>query len=101
MTDACTLCFAGRTVEMDRKFWPSTDVLISKTDLLDKIQLIKDLSVRMDELETEHSYKMQKSDLMHAQKVKELQEGCCQTIKELKERNEVRIMRCERFCRDK
>jgi translation elongation factor EF-Tu-like GTPase len=88
-------------VEMDREFWPSTDVLISKADLLDKIQMIKDLSVRMHELETEQAYKTQKSDLMHAQKVKELQKGYCQAIKELKEKNEVRIMRCERFCRDK
>jgi hypothetical protein len=81
---------------MDSEFQPSTDVLISKADLLDKIQLIKDLSVRMQELETEQAYKMQKSDLMHAQKVKELLEGSCRAIEELKEKNEVR-----RCCRDK
>jgi ribosome biogenesis GTPase A len=101
MTDTCTLCLAGSAVETDREFRPSTDVLISKADLLDKIQLIKDLSVRKRELEMEQAYKTQKSDLMHAQKVKELQEGYCQAIKELKEKNEVRIMRCEKFCRDK
>ncbi|PNF35437.1 Cilia- and flagella-associated protein 57 [Cryptotermes secundus] len=78
----------GRTVEMDREFQPSTDVLISKADLLDKIQLIKDLSVRMHELESEQAYKAQKSDSLHAQEVKELQEGYCQAIKELKEKNE-------------
>lgn len=96
MTDACTLYLAGRTVETDREFRPSTDVLISKADLLDKIQLIKDLSVRMHELESEQAYKTQKSDLLHAQEMKELQEGHCQAIKELKEKNEVRIMRCEK-----
>jgi hypothetical protein len=50
----------------------------------------------MHELELEQAYKTQKSDLMHAQEVKELREGYCQAIKELKEKNEVRIMRCEK-----
>jgi hypothetical protein len=95
MTDAHT-CLAGRMVETDREFQPSTDVLISKADLLHKIQLIKDLTVRMRELQSEQAYKTQKSDLMHAQEVKKLQEGYCPAIKELKERNEVRMMRCEK-----
>jgi hypothetical protein len=92
MTNACILCIAGSTVEKGKELQPSTDVLISKADLLDKIQLIKDLSVRMCEFEKEQVYKEQKSELMHAQKLKELQESYHQATEELKKKNEVRII---------
>jgi hypothetical protein len=80
-------------VEKGKKFQASTDVLISKADLLGKVQLIKDLSVQMCECETEQAYKMHKSELMHAQELKDLQEGYQQATEELKKRNEVSSMR--------
>jgi hypothetical protein len=78
---------------MDSEFKPSTDVLISKADLLENIQMIKDLSLRIHELETEHKYNMHKRDMMHAQKLKKVHENYCQAIEELKEKNEVQIIR--------
>lgn len=84
---------------MDSEFKPSTDILISKADLMEKIKMIKDLSLRMHELETEHEYNMHKSDMRHAQMTKEVNENYCQAIEELKRKNEVRIigkmLRCD------
>jgi hypothetical protein len=77
---------------MDSEFKPSTNVLISKADLLEKIQMIKDLSLRMHELEAEHKYSTHNSEMMHAHKIKEMHENYCQAIKELKQNNEVRII---------
>jgi hypothetical protein len=82
-------------VAVHSEFKPSADVLINKANLLDKIQMIKDLSLRMNELEREHVYSMQKSDMMHAQKINEVHENYCQAIKELKKKNEVRIISCD------
>jgi hypothetical protein len=82
-------------VQRGKEFQPSTDVLISKTDLLDKVQRIKDLSVQMCEFETEQAYKMQRSELTHVQELKDLQEGYRQATEELQKKNEVRIMRCK------
>jgi hypothetical protein len=87
---------AGKMVKMDSEFKPSIDVLISKVDLLEMIQRMKELSLRMQELKMEHEYEIQKNEKMHAEKLKEVQDGYCQAIEALTKKNEVRITR--KYC---
>lgn len=78
----------GKAIKLDKEFKPSQEILISKEDLLQKINAIKDLQTRMHELETEHAYQMRQNDALHAAMLKEVHEGYCGAIEELKEKNE-------------
>lgn len=70
----------------------STEILISRDILEDKIDQIKNLSLRMKELEIEHSYQMRQNDALHSLKMKDIHAGYCNAIEELKLKNEVSIM---------
>lgn len=48
---------------------------------------IKDLSMRMTELVTEHAYQMRQTEAQHASKIKDIHEAYCLAIEELKEKN--------------
>ncbi|CAH1154655.1 unnamed protein product [Phaedon cochleariae] len=66
----------------------SNEILISRQILEDKIDQIKNLQLRMKELETEHSYQMRQNDALHSLKMKDIHAGYCNAIEELKLKNE-------------
>lgn len=66
----------------------TNEVLISKADLEYKIETIKNLTVRMRELETEHAYKLRQIDIQHNDKLREVHQGYCEAITELRDKNE-------------
>lgn len=76
-------------MKLDKEFTPSTEILIGRGDLEEKFAIIKDLQLRMHELETEHAYQMRQSEALHNATIKDIHEGYCSAIEELKEKNEV------------
>ncbi|XP_015597863.1 cilia- and flagella-associated protein 57 [Cephus cinctus] len=87
-----TLCFwklhyiEGKAADVDKEFSYSKEVLISKVDLEEKVQIIKDLTVRLRELETENAYKMRQMEVQHNDKTREIHQGYCEAIEELKDK---------------
>ncbi|XP_031833358.1 testes of unusual size [Nomia melanderi] len=82
----------------------TNEVLIGKGDLLEKIQTVQDLNVRMRERETELAYKTRQIELQHNDKVRDLHKGYCEAIEELRDkigklkedhRNELNIINAE------
>lgn len=67
----------------------SNEILISRQVLEDKMDRINNLTLRMKELETEHSYQMRQNDALHSLKMKDIHSGYCNAIEELKIKNEV------------
>lgn len=67
----------------------SNEILISRQILEDKMDQIRNLQLRMKELETEHSYQMRQNDALHSLKMKDIHAGYCNAIEELKLKNEV------------
>lgn len=68
----------------------SNEILISRQILEEKMDQIKNLNLRLKELETEHSYQMRQNDALHSLKMKDIHAEYCNAIEELKIKNEVR-----------
>jgi len=64
------------------------EVLIGQEDLEDKILMIRNLTVRMRELESEHAYKLRLIDVQHNDKLRDVHHGYCEAIKELRDKIE-------------
>lgn len=78
----------GKVVKMSRDLPYTNEVLIGKGDLEDKIHAIKDLTVRIRELETEHAYKLRQIDIQHNDKLRDVHQGYCDAIRELRDKIE-------------
>ncbi|KAM0726478.1 Cilia and flagella-associated protein 57 [Formica fusca] len=78
----------GKVMKMSRDLPYTHEVLIGKGDLEEKIHTIKDLTVRMRELETEHAYKLRQIDVQHNDKLRDVHQGYCEAIKELRDKIE-------------
>lgn len=79
----------GKGIKLSKDFHHTSEILISRQDLYDKIMEIRDLKLRMHELQTEHSYQMRQNDVVHNLRMKDIHEGYFNAIEELKEKNEV------------
>lgn len=79
----------GKTIKMDKDFKMSEEILIPYYDLSDKIISIRDLTMRLNELDTEHSYQMRQTEASHNAKIKDIHEAYCIAIEELKDKNTV------------
>lgn len=73
---------------MDKEFAVAREILISREVLEDKLNQIRDLHLRMHELETEFAYQMRQNDVVHNLRMKDVHQGYCSAIEELKEKNE-------------
>ena len=85
-----TLCFWRVTYEdgksaISRDLLHLDQILISRDDLGDKVQSIKDLNTRIKELETEQTYKMRQMTLQNNDKVREIHQSYCEAIEELRD----------------
>ncbi|EGI57209.1 WD repeat-containing protein 65, partial [Acromyrmex echinatior] len=72
----------GKIIKM-RDLPYTNEVLIGKGDLEEKIHSIKNLTVRLRELEMEHAYKLRQIDIQHNDKLREVHQGYSEAIKEL------------------
>ncbi|XP_066249993.1 cilia- and flagella-associated protein 57 [Euwallacea similis] len=77
-----------RAIKLDKELSSSNEILISREILEDKMGRIKNLQLRLQELETEHAYQMRQNDAVHALKMKEVQLEYCHAIEEIKIKNE-------------
>lgn len=75
-------------MKLSRDLPYTNEVLIGKGDLEEKIHTIRDLTVRMRELETEHAYKLRQIDVQHNDKLRDVHQGYCEAIKELRDKIE-------------
>lgn len=80
----------GKAIKMNKDFRHAAEILISRQDLQERIMQIKDLKLRMHELQTEHAYQMRQNDVVHNLRLKDVHEGYFNAIEELKEKNEVK-----------
>ncbi|KAJ8957344.1 hypothetical protein NQ318_004823 [Aromia moschata] len=65
-----------------------TEVLIARNALEEKLELIRNLSLRLKEMEAEHTYKMRQKDALHDAKIEELHGRYISAMDELKVKNE-------------
>lgn len=73
---------------MSRDLPYTNEVLIGKGDLEEKIHSIKNLTVRLKEMETEHAYKLRQIDVRHNDKLRDVHQGYCEAIRELRDKIE-------------
>ncbi|XP_011870371.1 PREDICTED: cilia- and flagella-associated protein 57 [Vollenhovia emeryi] len=78
----------GQVMKMSRDLPYTNEVLIGKGDLEEKILSIKNLTVRLRELETEHAYRLRQIDVQHNDKLRDVHQGYCEAIKELRDKIE-------------
>ncbi|CAH1131991.1 unnamed protein product [Ceutorhynchus assimilis] len=77
-----------KSIKLDKEIASSNEILISREILEDKMDQIKNLQLRLKELETEHSYQMRQNDALHSLKMKDIHSEYCHAIEELKIKNE-------------
>lgn len=78
-----------KTIVLDKNFTYFNEILISKTDLEEKLSSIRDLTQRTYELEMEHAYQLRHTETVYNEKVKDIQDTYTQAIEELKESLEI------------
>ncbi|XP_050311353.1 cilia- and flagella-associated protein 57 [Anthonomus grandis grandis] len=77
-----------KAIKLDKEISSSSEILISREILEDKMDQIKNLHLRLKELETEHSYQMRQNDALHSLKMRDIHSEYCHAIEELKIKNE-------------
>lgn len=81
----------NKGIKIDKDFTPFVDILIPYEDLEQKMQMIKDLNLRLTELDREHSYQIRQIVQSHTDKLTEVHEAYKEAIENLKEKNSVII----------
>lgn len=81
-----------KAIKLENEESTSSEILISREILEDKMAQINNLHLRLKELETEHSYQMRQNDALHSLKMKDIHLEYCHAIEELKIKNEVSIL---------
>ena len=79
----------GRMAKRDKEIGYAEEILITKSDLEEKNQLMNELRNRVNELKTENEYQMRVKDMTSSDKIKELTEKFIQEMESLKTKNQV------------
>ncbi len=79
----------GRAPKRDKETAYAEEILITKSDLEEKNQLMIELKNRVNELKTENEYQMRLKEMSNADKMKELTEKFIQEMESLKTKNQV------------
>lgn len=92
--DACLMIWRvadkeGRGVKHDREVPFAEEILITKSDLEEKNQLMSELKTRVEELKMENEYQLRLKDMNYNEKIKELTEKFIQEMESLKTKNQV------------
>jgi len=92
--DACLLIWKisdkeGRGIKHDKETPYAEEILITKSDLEEKNQLMSELKTRVEELKMENEYQLRLKDMNYNEKIKELTEKFIQEMENLKTKNQV------------
>ncbi|KAL4237175.1 Cilia- and flagella-associated protein 57 [Mactra antiquata] len=79
----------GRGVKRDKEVGWAEEILITKSDLEEKNQMMAELKTRVDELKMENGYQLRLKDMNYNEKIKELTEKFIQEMESLKTKNQV------------
>ncbi|XP_071455060.1 cilia- and flagella-associated protein 57 [Hetaerina americana] len=66
----------------------SKDILIGKEDLQNKVELIQELTARVNHLELEHAFKMKEAQDQHSEKLQKIQDSYYKELEDIKKLNE-------------
>ncbi|XP_072543115.1 cilia- and flagella-associated protein 57 isoform X2 [Salminus brasiliensis] len=92
--DGCLLIWKiidkeGRALKRDKEISYAEEILITKSDLEEKNQIMLELKTRVDELKMENEYQLRLKDMNYSEKIKELTQKFIQQIESLKTENQV------------
>ncbi|KAL7985186.1 hypothetical protein Chor_003756 [Crotalus horridus] len=79
----------GRGLKREREVPYSDEVLITRTDMEEKSQVMLELKTRVEELKMENEYQLRLKDMNYNEKIKELTEKFIQEMESLKTKNQV------------
>ncbi len=79
----------GRAIKRDKETGYAEEILITKSDLEEKNQMMNELKNRVNELKTESEYQIRLKEMSSADKMKELTEKFIQEMESLKTKNQV------------
>ncbi|XP_044533122.1 cilia- and flagella-associated protein 57 [Gracilinanus agilis] len=79
----------GRGVKREREVGFAEEVLVTKTDMEEKAQIMLELKTRVEELKMENEYQLRLKDMNYTEKIKELTEKFVQEMESLKTKNQV------------
>ncbi|XP_060629266.2 cilia- and flagella-associated protein 57 [Anolis sagrei] len=79
----------GRGLKRERDVPYSDEVLITRTDMEEKTQVMVELKTRVEELKMENEYQLRLKDMNYNEKIKELTEKFIQEMESLKTKNQV------------
>ncbi|XP_055738651.1 cilia- and flagella-associated protein 57 [Salvelinus fontinalis] len=92
--DGCLLIWKiidkeGRGLKRDKDITYAEEILITKSDLEEKNQIMMELKTRVKELKMENEYQLRLKDMNYNEKIKDLSEKFVQEIESLKTKNQV------------
>ncbi|XP_031663144.1 cilia- and flagella-associated protein 57 isoform X1 [Oncorhynchus kisutch] len=92
--DCCLLIWKiidkeGRGLKRDKDITYAEEILITKSDLEEKNQIMMELKTRVEELKMENEYQLRLKDMNYNEKIKDLSEKFVQEIESLKTKNQV------------
>uniref|UniRef100_A0A8D0GI28 Cilia- and flagella-associated protein 57 n=1 Tax=Sphenodon punctatus TaxID=8508 RepID=A0A8D0GI28_SPHPU len=87
----------GRGSKPESKVPYAEEVLITKTDMEEKTQIMLELKTRVEELKMENEYQLRLKDMNYNEKMKELTEKFIQEIESLKTKTQVLIAEKEKM----
>ncbi|PNJ21948.1 CFAP57 isoform 3, partial [Pongo abelii] len=73
----------------EREVGFAEEVLVTKTDMEEKAQVMLELKTRVEELKMENEYQLRLKDMNYSEKIKELTEKFIQEMESLKTKNQV------------
>ncbi|KAM4872713.1 cilia- and flagella-associated protein 57 isoform 2-T3 [Thomomys bottae] len=79
----------GRGIKREREVGFAEEVLVTKTDMEEKAQVMLELKTRVEELKMENEYQLRLKDLNYSEKIKELTDKFIQEMEALKTKNQV------------
>ncbi|EQB77501.1 WD repeat-containing protein 65 [Camelus ferus] len=79
----------GRGVKREREVGFAEEVLVTKTDMEEKAQVMLELKSRVEELKMENEYQLRLKDMNYSEKIKELTDKFIQEMESLKTKNQV------------
>ncbi|XP_003462565.1 cilia- and flagella-associated protein 57 [Cavia porcellus] len=79
----------GRGIKREREVGFAEEVLVTKTDMEEKAQVMMELKTRVEELKMENEYQLRLKDINYSEKIKELTDKFIQEMESLKTKNQV------------
>ncbi|XP_060062057.1 cilia- and flagella-associated protein 57 isoform X2 [Erinaceus europaeus] len=79
----------GRGIKREREVGFAEEVLVTKTDMEEKAQIMLELKTRVEELKMESEYQLRLKDMNYSEKIKELTDKFIQEMESLKTKNQV------------